>query len=467
MEGTSPPARLKRAADRRGLPLDEVLGVSRPGALGHHTPAIKGPGVIASEQVPFLDEYPDGVSSKRQHEWPDVRADDIDTAWSRLSATPPMREANVAVRLGYRPCFMGRNGGGRNKFLRNVGNACVVRVERPDGSHTQNARSYLNVLGGSNPAKRGEEKLVDLAVKYNGSPLLRKIQELVLTTPAEIPIRLHFPEYNGHHQKQVLMRMVATIERANLTWSRRPFLECLEAIKAAKKTLRDDMMAAKGKHVLKETGRQLKVGETLVDVGVEAVNEMNRQPRPRETAVAVVCVICGWTEERVPTAIIQHKKSKGPCFSRLRLGWHYILKDEISSERYPDDNIYLRWLNLQISTLVRDGPGKTLDKREATDSFKDFVKAQAPFPGSGQLVASLEDLKLNGMESLFRVLERIFKRAATSMTPVTLPGNPRLAKVKYTVAEAAASVGTGHHVSMSDSVTERRPKGRVSSKLSF
>ncbi|KAJ3133398.1 hypothetical protein HK101_004464 [Irineochytrium annulatum] len=195
----------------------------------------------------------------------------------------------------------------------------------------------------------------------------------------------------------------------------------------------------------------LKEGQTLGDVGIEALNELSRQLCPRQNAIDILCLICGWSGKRVPTVVIQHQKFPfGPCLAKMRAGWHYALKAKVSIEQYPNDNVCLRWLQSEIATLVVGGLGKTLDKREAVGRLTIFVHAQTAFPGRDSLLEYLEDANSMPMESLFRVLEKLIKRAAESTPPVTLPGKPRLNKVRYTAAEVFASVGTGHRVTQSD-----------------
>ncbi|KAJ3122867.1 hypothetical protein HK101_006523, partial [Irineochytrium annulatum] len=216
--GTSPPAWRRRPDSKRGQPPEEVHGISRPGTLGQTVPAHAGP--PTSNQVPFVNEYPDGVSSRGQHECPDVRANDVDTAWSRLCATPQLQGANVAVRLGYRPAFMGRNGAGMCGFLRSIGEACVVRVELPDGSHrfttfvwfldpgflrylsfrmdptaldnmkqvTWMLPSILTALGGADLERLGEEALLELVKQYDATVLKKKLQGLVQVMKTKVEI---------------------------------------------------------------------------------------------------------------------------------------------------------------------------------------------------------------------------------------------------------------------------------------
>ncbi|KAJ3133966.1 hypothetical protein HK101_004397, partial [Irineochytrium annulatum] len=487
--GKGPPAWRRHPVSQRGQPPEEVLGISRPGTPGETVPAHAGP--PTSNQVPFVNEYPDGVSSRGQHEWPDVRANDVDTAmdptaldnmkqvtWmlpsilTALGGANPERlgeEAHLELVKQYDATALNKKLHGLVQDARTAMGAGTASFFKATDTGETAPKTPVETLAasGANPDTVGETRIatetpattIPAAQKHAGETTTAPenaietaaASDTAAPDTARIPVRLHFPDHNEYRQKPVLMKLVAMIESADPSWTQQPFESRLVGISAAKGAMRDQMMAGKGRKVLVERGEELKEGQTLVDVGVEAVNEISRQPRPRENAVDVVCLICGWTGRRVPTVEIQHRQFPfGRCFTKPRIGWHYVLKREVSNEIYPQDNVYIRWLSSEVDTLVIGGPGKTLDKREVTESLKEFVVSQPTFPGSRPLFASLNDNNSRPMEALYQVFQTLLKRAADTVPSVILPGNPRLRKVKYTASEAAASVGTGHHVAQSD-----------------
>ncbi|KAJ3164656.1 hypothetical protein HK101_000383 [Irineochytrium annulatum] len=225
--GTAPPHWYRRSTSLRGLPPTRIVPALRPYHEGDGAvPALARTAGAAS--IPFFDEYPDGVSSRSYVEFAKVTPAGTDHAWAGVCSLPEVQEANVVVRTGFRPVFMGKGPALMNGFLAAVGEAEVVRVEREvgdvvfvvfvwwfDPGYLRYLRfrgdptafemmskalpllpDVLEALGGGCENKLTEVELMILLDKFDASPLKTQVKDLVaaaLNDSVKVPMQIAGP----------------------------------------------------------------------------------------------------------------------------------------------------------------------------------------------------------------------------------------------------------------------------------